>query len=152
MNKTIIAIVIGIIIVGGASFYGGMAYGQSKKSATVQGAGNFANLSPEERQARIQQFGGGTNAAGGQRGARTNGGVAAGEILFKDDKSITVKLRDGGSKIIFFSDSTQVMKMDTGSTSDLIVGQQVTAVGSANTDGSISAQSVQIRPQLPTNQ
>lgn len=142
------------VVVGGGAFYGGMKYGQSNPPAGGQDAGKgFANLSPEERQARLPQFG-----AGGQRGARSGGGFVNGEIIAKDDpaleqvqygagKSLTVKLRDGGSKIVFYSDSTEVGKFVTSTPADLEIGQTVSVNGQASQDGSLTAQSIQIRPQ-----
>ncbi len=142
MKKTLLIIFAIAILVGSGAFYGGMKYGESKASG-----GNFRNLSPEERQARLQQLGGAAGA-GGQRGAQANGGFATGEILSKDDKSITIKLRDGGSKIIFFSDTTEVGKFVSGTPSDLEVGKTITINGKANQDGSITAQSIQLRPVI----
>jgi hypothetical protein len=52
---------------------------------------------------------------------------------------------DGGSKIVLFSASTTVMKATTVSRDDLTVGEQVTVTGATNTDGTVSAQSVQVR-------
>lgn len=146
MKKNIIIVIaiIVVIVVGAGSFYGGMKYSQSKSPA---GRG-LANLSPEQRQARFQQMGGAN--AEGQRGTRTGNGFAAGEIVSKDADSITVKLSDGGSKIVLFSTSTQVMKFSAGSLNDLVVGENITVNGSANQDGSVTAQSVQIRPQSLT--
>lgn len=138
MNKTI-TIIIGLIVVGSGAFYGGMKYNQSQTDAASA-----------LRQASREQ-GGGTFGVGGRgaRGVNGAGGFASGEVLSKDDKSITIKLRDGGSKIVFFSSSTEVTKSASGALSDVTVGEQVNAVGTANSDGSVTAQSVQIRPAQP---
>lgn len=151
--KKFIFIIVGVaIIVGGGSFYGGMKYAESKNPMKmIRGdAAGFANLSQEERQARFQQFGtAGGAQSGAQKGARTGGGIVGGEIISKDDKSITVKLGEGGSKIIFFSDTTQITKSAAGSLADLKIGENVSTNGTANSDGSITAQSIQMRPATP---
>ncbi len=136
-------IIITLIIAGGGAFYGGMQYQKSKSpSSDFQ---NLRNLSPEERQQRLQQMG----MPGGSRGGNQNGGgFATCEIISKDDKSITFKLRDGGSRIIFYSNSTEISKFVAGTQNDLEVGKTVTVNGSANSDGSITAQSIQIRPVI----
>ncbi len=131
-KKTIIVIVIAAVIAGGAGFYGGMLYGQSTN------ANSRANLNRQ---------GAGLAMGTGQRGgsAQQNGGFSGGEIIKKDNNSITVKLTNGSSQIILFSDSTKVGKQAEGSAADLIVGEQVTVTGSKNQDGSLTAQSIQIR-------
>lgn len=130
MNNLIILIV-AVMIIGGGAFYGGMQYNRHSMTAG--------------RAARFQGMGGTQGIAN-----RTNGdSFTSGEILSKDDKSITIKLPDGGSKIVFISDSTQVTKSATGALSDLTVGVQISANGTANTDGSVNAATVQIRPNLP---
>lgn len=142
MNKTLISILVVAVVVGGGAFYGGMKYSQGK---TPQG------------------FAGGEGGGGGQhqpgtagdgfrgvRGNQSGGGFTSGDILSKDDKSITVKMRDGGSKIIFYSDTTEVGKFVNGAISDLEIGKTVSVNGKVNSDGSITAQSIQLRPQLPT--
>jgi len=129
-----------ILLIGGAvviiatSFFGGMQYGKSKSQ---QLPGNFAGLSSQGRQ--FQQM----NGSGRRIGAQ-GGGFVFGEVLSKDDKSITIKLSDGGSKIVFFSTSTNVMKSAEGSVNDIVVGEQVSVNGTANQDGSVTAQSMQI--------
>ena len=114
------------VIAGAAGFYGGMLYGQNNR------AGFNAN-------ANIMM----------QRGSgMQQGGVAGGEIIKKDDNSLTIKLNNGSSQIILFSGTTKVMKSADGSAADLVVGGQVTITGSKNQDGSITAQSIQIRPRF----
>ena len=130
-NQKIIAVVVAVIIIGGASFYAGTMYAKSNK---------FSNRN-------LPSFANGV----GTRGTRVNGSLVNGEILSKDDKSITVKLRDGGSKIIFLTATTPITKTVDGVISDLTIGQQIMATGTANSDGSISAQSIQIRPNMPEN-
>ena len=154
MNKLIAIVIVTAVVVGGGAFFGGMKYAESKSpQGRVSQADfqNLQNLSPEERQQRLQELG--ANAGAGFRGGagggqRGGGGLTAGEIIAKDDKSITVKLSDGGSKIVFLSDSTTISKMTDGTKSDLEIGKQVTVNGSANSDGSVTAQSIQLRPNL----
>jgi len=132
-KKILIKIIVVAVIAAGAGFYGGMKYGES--TATQTSANLIANF-------RGQQAGVGSAS----RGMGQNGGFAGGQIIAKDATSITVKLQDGSSKIVFVSGSTPVMKSVQGSLSDLAVGENVTVVGTTNSDGSITAQSVQVRP------
>lgn len=140
MKKTLILIVVISAVVGAGSFYGGMKYSQSKSTT--------------DRQARFQQLGGQqgaafAGAAGAGRGQRAGGGFVAGEIISKDDKSLTVKLQDGGSKIVLFTASTPISKSASGSLEDLSVGSSVSITGTSNQNGSITAQSIQLRPITP---
>ena len=144
--KKILPIIVIAVIVAGGTFFGGMKYAESKnagKFLSRAGAQNFANMTPEERQQRMGQAGG-RMTNGGQLG-----GMITGEILSKDEQSLTVKLRDGGSKIIFFSDSAEISKFEKGSAEDLQTGKTVVINGKANDDGSVTAQTIQIRPEMP---
>jgi hypothetical protein len=132
MKKTITIAVIAVVVVGAAAFWGGMKFGQS---------------SGAKRMGQGFQQGMGT-AGGGLKGIRTGANFINGEIINKDDKSITVKMRDGGSKIIFLSNATEFSKFATGTAADLNIGTSVMANGNTNSDGSITAQSIQIRPQM----
>ncbi len=125
-------VIVALIVVAGVGFYGGMRYGSSQS-----GVGDN------------RSFGVGSGARRGTGAGRTQGNFAAGDVIAKDDKSITVSMRSGGSKIIFFSDATQVMKSAPGALIDIMVGQQITAMGTQNSDGSMTAQSIQIRPAMP---
>lgn len=135
-NNLVLPIVVAVVV-GAVAFFGGMKYQESKapiNNASAQGAGG------QRGQGR---FGGG---AGGQGGA--GGRPVVGEILSEDSGSITVKLMDGSSKIVNLSDSTTYSKTDTASKSDLKTGQRVAAFGTANSDGSITAQNVQLNPMF----
>ncbi|HRY60183.1 MAG TPA: DUF5666 domain-containing protein [Patescibacteria group bacterium] len=132
MKNVLIAVIITIIITGGGAFYGGMLYGKSKSSSN-----KFAQA--------VGQFGGPNGTRNGARNG-AGGGFVNGEVLSKDDKSITVKLQDGGSKIVLLSASTTVGKTTDGTLTDLEVGKNVMVTGTTNTDGSVTAKSIQIRP------
>jgi hypothetical protein len=133
-NKKIGLIVAGIVVLIGV-FYGGMFYGKSQGNS--RGPEGFsANM--QNRDVQLGGIAGGKNQMGG-------GGFTSGEVVSKDDKSITMKLADGGSKIIFLDNNTKVSKTVNGKTADLTIGEQVSITGTANSDGSITAQSVQIR-------
>lgn len=139
--KKILIIVIAVIVVGGGAFYGGMKYAQNKTSSGFGQGGfkNFSGLSPEERQ---QQF---KDTGAGFKGARMGGGLINGEVIAQGDKNITVKLKDGGSKIVFYSDATEVDKLVSSNLGDVQVGAVVLVSGQTNSDGSITAQSIQLR-------
>jgi len=152
MNKLIAIVIATAIVVGGGAFFGGMKYAENKSPRRLSQGDfqNLQNLSPEERQQRLQELG--ANATGGFRGGpggggMRGGGLTTGEIISKDDKSVTIKLQDGGSKIIFLSDSTEITRFVEGTLDDLIVGKNIGVNGTANSDGSITAQSIQLRPQ-----
>ncbi len=132
MNKQIITYLIIALAVGGlAGYYSGSKAAASPAAAGL--AGQNANRNFNRATMGLPQ-----------------GAVTAGEIMSADNQSITLKLREAGSKIIFFSSSTAVTKMTAGSVTDLQVGQQISVTGSPNQDGSVSAQAIQIRPASST--
>ncbi|MDO8482526.1 MAG: hypothetical protein Q7S86_01755 [bacterium] len=141
----IVAVAAGILIVGGGAFYAGTKYRSSNSTNAAGVRGAFANLSPEERQTRFAQVGVGPTGARASRG--TDAGFVSGEVISKDDKSITLKLADGGSKIVFLSGTAAITKSISGSFEDIVVGERVMITGTANSDGSMTGQTVQIRPE-----
>ncbi len=138
----LMAIAAALILGGGVGFFGGMQYGRSNGPAARP---NFQAMSGEQRQQYFQQMRGGERR-GGMGGRFGGGDFMSGEILSKDNTSLTIKLSDGGSKIIFLSASTTVSKVATATLNDLEAGKSVTVNGSANSDGSLTAQMIQLRP------
>jgi hypothetical protein len=126
----IVIVIIILLAVGGGAFYGGMLYGKSQNTRAGFAGGSF--------QTRINRTG-------------TNGSnFITGNIISKDSTSITLQLPTGnGSKIIFYSNTTQIAKTTTGTSDDLTTGTVVSVTGTTNSDGSITAQSIQIRPEKP---
>lgn len=137
MNKKNLIIVIICLLMAGGSFYAGMNY-KTRKA-------NLKNAMPDFGTAKM-----GDQANMTRRMVQGNGANAInGEILSRDDKSITVKLRDGGSKIVFLIASTTISKSTEGTKDDLESGKSVMIFGNTNTDGSVNAQSIQLRDSMP---
>ncbi|MBP6945465.1 hypothetical protein KBD61_06070 [Patescibacteria group bacterium] len=140
MQKNLIApLIVGALVIGGGSFYGGMQYQKSQVPAA--GQGQFARGQGNGAMRVMGAGGPGRTGANGMAG-----GFTAGEVVSKDATGITLKLRDGGSKIILTSSSTRIGKMTDGSLDDVKEGAEVTVTGSANPDGSVSASMIQLRP------
>ena len=123
MNKNIVWIIV-LVVVAAGSYYMGS---KSVPAPVAQGQGQNGG----------RQFGGRTGG---------NGGGVAGDVLSKDVQSLTVKMRDGSSKIVFYSGSTQIMKQASGTIADINVGTTITVGGTPNSDGSVTANTIQIRP------
>jgi hypothetical protein len=126
-NPTIIAIIV-LIVGGGAGFFAGMKYQQSKTPV-------FAGRN-----------GGGFGGARGGGGTRNGFTPVNGQIINNGNNSITVQLPDGSSKIVLVTGSTQINKASLGTAADLTNGQKVAVFGSTNSDGSVTAQNIQINP------
>lgn len=125
MKKTILFIIL-IVVFSGGAFYGGLKYSQAKKVSM-----------PNDFQQRGARMGG--NVVSGS-------GANSGEIIAIDNQSLTLKDMAGGSKIIFYATSTEVSKFIKGEISDLVIGANVMISGKTNTDGSMKAQIIQLRP------
>lgn len=135
MNNKILTIII-VILVGVGTFFAGTKY-QESKSPTF--ARQFTNNGQETRMnGQFQGNGNNTNRMGFR--------PVMGEIISSDDKSITVKMQDGSSKIVLVSDSTDINKADKANKEELKVGEKVSVFGTSNSDGSVTAQSIQLNP------
>ncbi len=136
MQKNIVTLIVVVVVGGGVGFLSGMKY-ESGKSVTAVSSD------------RTLRFGSGQNAQGTGGGMRTRlgGGATFGEVVSKDETSITVKMRDGGSRIVFYTPTTPLTKMMAGTISELVVGANVVVGGTPNPDGSVTAQSIQLAAQ-----
>jgi hypothetical protein len=65
-------------------------------------------------------------------------------VVSSNATSITGALKSG-SEVVFYSTSTPIMDTTIGSPSDIIDGANITVIGTANPDGSVTANSIQIR-------
>lgn len=130
MKQSPVLILVIALIAVGLGFFGGMEYQKSKRPNFVSG-----------------QFRMGANGATGTfgiRGTRNGNQPVSGEVTSVDDTGITVKMRDGSSKIVVLSSSTVINKATTGTKTDVTKGTEVMVFGTTNTDGSITAQTVTI--------
>jgi len=137
----ILPIVLSAVIAGGGGFFAGTKYQQSKR-------GNFVQMNGGPGGTMMFRNGNGAGNGGTRSGFRP----VAGAIIKTDDTSITVKLSDGSSKIVLVSEKTTVNKATEGSKSDLTIGTSVAVFGNANSDGSVTAQNIQLNPTRLDNQ
>lgn len=135
-TNQIIILIVAVIIVGVGGFFGGMKYQQSQRASFTQGFGGGGGY-----------FRGGFPRGSGQ-GRGANGMAVVGKVISSDNGSITVQLQDGSSKIVVLPSSATISKSTSGSISDLQTGTNVAVFGTTNSDGSVTAQNVQINPMI----
>jgi hypothetical protein len=132
-QQTIIITAVVAVLMAGGGFFAGMQYQKMQRS-------NFA------------QFANGQGGPGGQNrrfgGNGQNGNIAPvrGQITSSDSGSITVKMTDGSSKIVVLSGATTISESATASAQALQPGKEVMVIGQTNSDGSVTAQNVQLNP------
>lgn len=126
------------IIMGGGGFVAGLKYQQGKQT------NQFVN--GQFRRGMMGARPDGTN--GNTIMVRGGFRPVTGEIIAADATSVTVKSPDGSSRIVLFSEKTEITQTATASTAALQTGTTVAVVGQENSDGSISADSIQLNPTL----
>ncbi len=136
MNQTT-KIIIGAVVLAVLAFWAGTVYANHKNANTKMSG--MAGMNG--------QFAGRGGFGGGMGGTRNAANFVAGTVLSKTDTTITVQNQAGGSKILLIAPSTTVSKSAVGSIADVTVGSSVVATGTTNSDGSITAQNLQLRPQ-----
>lgn len=138
MKNPVIIIIAAAVISGGGGFLVGMQYQKSKTPALSGrfGNGQFAPGQGFNRDSRD-----------GSNGIRQGFRPVSGVISSVDDKSITVKLDDGSSKIIILSDKTEINQAESVGRDQLSTDTRVMVVGSENSDGSVTASNIQLNPR-----
>ena len=121
----IVWLVIAIVALGGGFFWG-------KASGAATRAAGFAGAYSSSTR----------RAAGGAAG----GGLVTGTIATIGSSSITLQLANGNSEVVFYSTSTPVSEPTKVSVNTLKVGTTVMVGGTSNSDGSLTAQTIQVRP------
>ncbi len=130
MKKTSITYISLLLAIAAVSFYGGMNYQQarSRRQISQLRGGQPTNRPGQPANTRFRQSGGGV----------------FGEVISLDDKSITVKINDGSSKIVLLSSGTNVSRFTPQSVTDIKISDKVAVFGTPNQDGSLTAQSIQL--------
>jgi len=133
-NNNIIMVIL-LLVVAVVSFYGGTLYQSKNYPNSFANRGMMDNSGPRGQNGIAFR-----NRNGSQ-------GMVRGQIENMDDKSLTIKMPDGSSKLVLLTSSTTIDKVDQTTKADLKTGQTVAVFGAANSDGSISATSIQLNPQ-----
>jgi Domain of unknown function (DUF5666) len=130
MKKYKTHVIWGIVAV--IALIGGFFWGKSMAAASSSSgrSGRFA-------------FGSSTSAFAGRTGA--SGGFEAGTVAAIGNESITLQLPNGNSQVVFYSSSTQVVVPQTTSISSIQPGAMVMVGGTQNSDGSMTATTIQVR-------
>jgi hypothetical protein len=132
-QTAIISLAAAVVIAGALGFWIGSAHTKNKTTA--------------KRAAFMQGGNGGFNRDGFAGQGMRGGGFITGTVIDANDSSITVKSMDGSSKIILLGDTTMIAKSTAGAKTDLTAGTGVVINGTQNSDGSITATNIQIRPE-----
>jgi len=151
MNKKS-TLVIWAIVIAVVAFGAGWGIKGSSSPAATNGASATAGAFSGAGGAGGARGFGGAGRAGG-----AGGGLVVGTVVSVDPTSISVALPNStsttattGSTVVLYSTGTNILKSVIGSAADLSVGESVTVQGSANSDGSMSASTIQIRPTPPS--
>jgi len=140
-----------------AAFAGGWFIGSSGDSMTLEpGAGGASmgsgrlspedaaavqNMSPEERQAFMQEQLGSETPAGARPGGAggLRGGALEGEVIELAEETVTIALADGGSQTIYIDDETVIAYEEDTAATAIAEGTSVMLFGMPEADGVMTA-------------
>jgi len=144
VGKISTLVVIVALVAGGLGFWGGVAY-QKKQLPTRAGFGQLGELPTDIEMPTDGELPmmGNRGSASGDRRTIGAGGVS-GEVTAKDDTSLTIKMTNGSTQTVYYSDTTTVLKDSLAASDDLSIGQTVLTTGTPNSDGSTTATTLRI--------
>lgn len=136
MNKKIIFQIVVVVVAIVFFLLGSLISGSKNTSNNLPPAGFGQNMKNGQRSGSVVMRGG------------VNGGGLMGDVISKDGKNITVKLADGGSKLVSLSDATEITKSEKGVIDDIKEGTKIFVTGEQSTEGIYAAKTIQIRDNL----
>lgn len=130
-NKYILPMILLIvgISVGFASGYFFKSYKQTQQFSNFRNSGQRGSVGSLSGQKPMGSF-----------------GSTEGEVISMDDKSVTVKLPDGSTKIILYSSGTLYSNFLEAKKEDIKQGIKISVFGKSNSDGSLTADRIQLNP------
>ena len=144
----------GVITIGslGVGACGGVWYQKTQINAfgRMNGQQYTQNGTNGQRSGRMM---GGNNVANGNVAPGVGGGMmgrgaVTGEVTAKDDKSITIKMNDGSSKIVILGSNITYTESTTAKPESVSIGSKVAVFGTTTADGTTTATSVELNPAL----
>lgn len=140
-NQMLVNAFLALFLVAG-SFWAGMQY-QKRGQAGPQGQfgprGMLTGTVPQ-----------GQNAT---RDNRTGFRPISGDIMAREDKTLTVKMADGSSKIVLLTDQTKVNRENEVTWEELKAGEKVMVMGQEGSEGAVTAERITLNPaSLPNPQ
>jgi hypothetical protein len=122
--------IMGIILATGlTSFIAGTKFEASKRNSTITN-----QINPSRNGRNLNRL------------SQNENNMIRAQIISRDEASITVKLADGSTKIILLSEKTLIEKTSQATKADIKNNDQALILGKTNSDGSITAQSIQLNP------
>lgn len=130
-KKYIVRVAICVLVIG-LSFWAGRAYTMKQMKKVLRDGILAAQRQDGNRSQPLDPIG-------------KNGMLVSGEIISKDEKSVTLKISNGTERVVFFSPATHIKKTLTGKQSDFTIGTILTVLGSNDSTGTFNATTIQIK-------
>jgi pectate lyase len=147
MKKNQYILILVALLIAGLSFFAGTRY-QLNRLNNSRMVGEKSMIGNQ----RGQQFAVSSDTKSSQNNL-SGGTMISGELLSQDEQSLTVKIADGSTKIVIVADSTIYKKSSDAALTDLTIGENLSILGTNNTDGSVTAKTITIgNMMLPIGQ